>query len=615
MEYIASGPGVLLAASIGFLLFLLAFHGMGSLVLGDAYLDRKSFAGMGLYKVHSAAIGLFLLSFWMIICGSFGCINRLSVGAFLFAGLLLCVRDKKRYFADEVASIRLALKKLDTVDQLILAGLVLVAAVSFIACQAPPVGNDALAYHLYFPKLNAEHGNLFYDPYHVRSLWPSMMSMAYTAGFVLQGAALASTFSWLTGVLAVAAVPLAAHYFFKDRNTTRIAAVLAGFVPAVWMQSVYAYTDLAMMLYAFLMFLSALIWRKSGFTAGTSVVFGLMLSALLSMKYFTLVPAAILFALALVSLLMAPFSAQRKLSALFVVAAVAVLGAGFWFIRSWILLGNPVYPFANKLFGLDPLIQQGSVVGFADIQRTPLSFLLTPWNMAMRTDVYGGEPMGALFLAALPLAFGLRRAPALARPALFFALVFFVAWFSLIQHMRFFFPAFPFLAFGLAPIAAKALAEGTWRRVITAALAVIAGLQFGLCLYYPARILPAALGVMPARDYLVRHERAYAFFERIQPLLKPGDVLLSLNEPQLFYSPVPTFLMGKHLQQMLVRRGLSLDQWLAESGVTHIMAMSYDKNTDEYLDQWGLRRPMTEVRSADIDSEGRRYSYTLWKLS
>jgi hypothetical protein len=508
MGWTEAGPATTATASAWFFGWIFALHGAGSLFTRGLF-DRERASGYVLHKCASVSLGLFLLSVWTFACGALGRLERSAVLVFFAAGLVFCALDKRRWLSTEIRHYSRLLCETTVLERVLGAAFLALAGVSFVAAQSPETGNDSLAYHFYFARQHAEAGRLAADALHPRAYWPSMMGMLYAAGMAVQGAALAKLFSWIAAPLVVLGVVAAAGFYF-GRRAARWAGALAVTLPVVWMQSAYAYSDNAIALYAFLAFV--ILWRASESDWRGSFVpaAGFCLAALCSLKLYAITHALAI--LALFAFVGRGRAVQRG-AALVEAGLFALAFAGPWYLRSWLATGNPVYPFLADWFGGNGFAQ--TMVGRSPLPKDFFSFAAVPWNVSMRPEWFGGEPFGALFLAALPLGFVPKRPSALAAAAGIAALAFAVLWFFSIQLARFLVPALPLGALFLSERCATAGEARLLRRPALAALALLAAVQAALGAYYPSRLAAAALGAEPADRFLATRERSYEFMKSL----------------------------------------------------------------------------------------------------
>lgn len=616
MQYVDSGPLGFLIAGAWLAGWVLAFHGMGVLVLGSA-LPRKTAVEYLLFKCYSVALGMLGLSVWTFAWGMAGFLNRGTVLVYFLAGLFACAWDKRRRMKDEFRAMRAGWAGVRPLEKVVILVLLALMVLSFVGAQAPPTGNDELAYHLYFPRLYVEDAKVIYDPTHSRSAWPFFMEMLYAVGLLLQGASLAKLFSWLTAVLSIILVPCVAHFFFRDRRVTTASLLLMMATPAIWMQALYAYVDNAVMLYSFLSFVALWIWKESGYRSRQGVIAGLCLASLLSIKIYSIIPFLILVLLFGPFVLLRGISAREKVRALSVLGLTVLACAGCWYIRSWIYTGNPVFPFMADFFGGRGFANR--LEGFAVLPKTWINFLLIPWNITFRVDVFGGEPLGCLFLAALPVLVLFSFPRGMARYALLFVILYVTIWFFTIQHVRFLFPALPFLSLVLAVGIPRVLSEmNRWRRILLVTAGLLMLLHLGLCVYYPLRVLGGALGMVSADRYLRTRERTYAFLKSMDQEFMPGDKALVLGEPRLFYFPVAVVYMNPKILWDCRREGLDLKEWVRRAGITHLLVRTITPKEDllERNPDWAAlvpQRGQPEVHRR-ISVGGEEFDYRLWKL-
>ncbi|MBI2095260.1 MAG: hypothetical protein HYT89_03740 [Candidatus Omnitrophica bacterium] len=598
-----SGPLVILQASGFFVLFCLAFFSTGRVVLGDYWgvSERPSVALLNL--LCSVAIGLFLFSLWMIFFGALGWWHAWAVYAFLGVGISLLILRRRETGEDLGPLFRTETYALSRWEWAIVLFFTILAGVTFIAAQAPVIGNDALVYHLYFPRWYVETGGFVYEPTHARSLWPSFIGMAYTAALLVQGTALATLFSWLAAPLTAGLTFLTGIYLFRDRAVSFLALGLFLATPVVWMQSVYPYTDNAVMLYLFLSYLAAWIWKIRGYGFKDAFILGLFLAALVSAKIFGLIPAVLLAALHLWGMLRSRSVSWRKKSlSSFLAVVVCLVFSGFWYGRSYILTGNPVFPFLSAWFGSG---FEQHMVGFHILPKTLLNLLLLPWNLAYRVDVFGGEPLGALPLMVLPLCFFFLdfKKNERVRWMMFFTTALAIAWYYSIQHVRFLIPALPYGCL-LAALALRRWREKPdfLKKITTVVLVFAACAHYALSAYYPLKFWKPALGLIPADDYLIKNERSFAVLAKIRPHLKPGEKILFLNEPRLFYAPAGTVCLDNTVLWMCRQRGISLIDWIRESRFRYLLAWDKDPAKLDWKPYLGPEGAL-ELRSRELATD------------
>ncbi len=131
------------------------------------------------------------------------------------------------------------------------------------------------------------------------------------------------------------------------------------------------------------------------------------------------------------------------------VAAAFIAGIPFY-LKNWIMTGNPFYPFFYGIFGgrgwdgdqarLYDLFIQSLGMG-----RRFLDYLLLPWNLSLRAKMDSPQfdgILGPIFLLTLPFLAGLRRWETPVRVVLVYALLTFLFWASSAQQIRYLIPLF-----------------------------------------------------------------------------------------------------------------------------------------------------------------------------
>lgn len=221
--------------------------------------------------------------------------------------------------------------------------LVLLAGVAALSCFSPPGAHewDALSYHLAVPQIYLQHERILFLPTQHHSNFPFLWQMLFTVGLMARGPELAALFHWAAAALATAGVAMLARRH-GGPGAGNWAAVAFATTPIVLWQAGTAYIDVAQALCTTLAVHCLLEWRRTR-EAPALLAAGALLGMALGVKTLSLLPLGLLTGYLLIA--RAPV---RQLAA-YLAVAVAI-GCPFY-VKTFIYTGNPVYPFAYRLFG------------------------------------------------------------------------------------------------------------------------------------------------------------------------------------------------------------------------------------------------------------------------
>ncbi len=583
------------------LLILVAIVGV-AWALGRCVMDSGDFVfetGSGRIAAASS-IGLGLIAYLILAIGVAGCLN---ITAVLVAGTALLVLLHSVWFI--IRRLRCSAPYLANPCEpninssksgfgiLSAAAFMLVACLGSLICAlAPPTAGDALCYHLEIPKRFVQLGSVCFLPLTDNSLFPFLMEMLYTLGLLLSGPVLAQLIHWLVGVLfAISVAELASP--IVGRSGGWWAAAVALLVPGVTNQMTAPLNDLAVALFSTQMLIAWTRWnatRQNRWLVLAGVFGGLGMSV-------KLVTGAIVVVL-LVAMLIHECKRQSVLGSLRAAAifACCVIGAGgTWYARSWYHLGNPIYPYFNQLFGLDPHTRSMMI--------TSTNPLTLPWVATMHPEDFGGRGVqfGAVFLALMPgLSLLPRRASEFTR-LLLVALGVCFLWFMMRQELRFLLPVVPIFS-----VAVIAVVKGL-REVHRPGFVVASSLLLGLMLFQTLIVAKRArpcLAVALSREsreaYLKRHEPSFRVAEFVNTQLPPGSRLISQDFRGLYFEP--DFVREACLRRRVayLERGDELVKYLAASRFTHVLLVQshnpatavYDQSFPERLGEAAERLPV-----------------------
>ena len=440
-----------------------------------------------------------------------------------------------------------------TGDRVFAAALLLLLSALLVHALCPVVDGDAVGYHLVIALRWLEAGQFVYIPTITPTNWPAGIEMTDALRLALNPNAALATTRWLCGVLTIAGIFLYARRLGDVRYGMVALCLLLLYDGAsslgFWHQMTLGMVDVGTAVFTtlaiFALHLSALEPEKSdswnrlaivltGFAACTKLT-GLWIVA----------------ALTLTRLLLALYRGDGRVSAirqagLFGLLAFCVVLP--WFLKTWAVTGNPVYPIAYGIFGGIEWTPAGwGIYQRAHmIRNTPPGY--PPTAAVLRTS---HAVIAGIFFGIAALTLKRTRRSALAIPAGAAAL------FAAIEGIaNYFLPRF------LMPIIPVALlCIGVWvarsreRRIAPFAAAGFALLTVLFCFRRLNETLPeawrVAAGSVPLDEYRARHIPDYPMARYVNSHLPPGT--------PLFIGTEDTEIAMYHAQAMWP------DRWLQDS--------------------------------------------------
>lgn len=401
----------------------------------------------------------------------------------------------------------------------------IVGFLSFMLAFAPPADSfDALLYHLAIPISWLKDGGLAGSQIIPHYWFPGLVEGVFVWGLAFGSETLAPLLHLAWGALTVGLIWLWTRKAWSNSLAWRSVAVLIS-MPSLPLLASWAYADLALAFYSvavlYTLWLSRDLVEKRAW-----ILSGIFCGLAMGVKYTS-------FILPLVVIAWMVWMQRSRLADTLVsgvkFAVPAILVASPWYLRNWIWVGNPFYPFVFGGKYWDSFLamhypQTGTGFGFNILQ-----LILLPLNLTLgRYDAnYFDGRIGPLWLILLPVSLWVlwhnRRQPvrqALYIPALFGVVslgmwTFGVMKTSALWQSRLLFPALLPLA-PLAALAWEAFARLDTRRFrfsfIFNTLAVISIsaslLEFGLFVL-SRNPLAAALGMIDRQSYFDRFQPPY----------------------------------------------------------------------------------------------------------
>jgi hypothetical protein len=316
----------------------------------------------------------------------------------------------------------------------------------------PPMTHDEISYHLPYARFYLEQGGLAVNEYMRYPLHAHNYNLLYAVALLRDGTAMAHWVHATSGYLVMLGTwGLARHWFGWLAAVVATASLLT---LEMFNQALgNAYVDLGLTLFFTASFVALMLWMEHRRNAWLwlSAAF---LGTTLGIKYSSLVLAGLL---GLVVIWV-----TRNMRRVLIYAGIGAVFGCFWYVRSFVISGNPVHPFASDVFGYyvwteADLGNQWGELGRHGIEKTPLNFLLLPWQLLANSKSFHGDPgivgwiVGLFFLS---MALFHRFRPAMKALSLL-ALVYLVFWFSTSHVIRYLMPVLPVLALVVSSMAGE----------------------------------------------------------------------------------------------------------------------------------------------------------------
>lgn len=474
------------------------------------------------------AAGYCALSLLALVLGQAGVFTRaaLDTVAILFAlvGVVFAGLDLRR--------LRGRVRDGGLVRRLLVATAAIVV-VDVVLASAPPTSGDATAYHLTAPKLWLGAGRMFSIWWDWTTFQPFAAEMHYSYALALgDGRAAMVVGALLSGLSAVAVYGLG-----RELAGSTIGALAA----LLWVgQGMFLWEATGAFVEAIAGGLLALaawhlaVFARSGQLADAALS-GLAVGAAASTKYHALLFVPVL-------ALVAWRLGRRHRRAIPALAAVAAGTAVClpWYLKTWIVTGDPLYPLATGVFG-GKLWTPADAAWFAQSYQPygpehwwqaplfPLLFLIEPGRYergyAFGLALFVLAPVGAFVAGRWGRATGIGL------------LAYLVVWTaSMHQITRYLLLVMPFSALLAAAGAAWALRRGVWiRRGAVATLAVTGAVLAAITGVFAWQVAPGVAGTESTARYVQRLTGTYDGLRWLDTHLDGRGRLLVIGMRNLYW--------------------------------------------------------------------------------
>lgn len=597
-----------------FIISVLIFSGLGKRILG---VIGVNFVSEDEETAFSAVLGFGLAAYAIFVMGITGLLYKQYLGVFL---LMLVAVSFREICSIAVYFYRLCgkvLKKIFSGSEgvfvkVIILFIFIAVIATLIGALTPPLGNDSLAYRLAQVRIYAENHAVAYVPYTRESLWPNLTEMLFTYGMVMGSDTIVKLFAWSFGILGGLFIFAAAKRMFSGRAAVFAAAVFL-LTPAIFTQMTYAYVDIALAVFCFASLLSFINFAREGKIAWAAIA-GIFAGFVMSVKYSGVIAMAGMVCVVLYFLIA---SADKKtfFKGLLLMGIFGFLFSCAWYLRAFIVKGNPVYPYLAETFSGNGWSRNAeSLVGS---QFSLKSLILVPWRTAMYPGEFGGENVGIFFLMFSPLIFLLRNIRK-SVPLILFSSAYICIWFFVDPYvLRFVFPALLPLAVVMGGgIDAAIKKTDIYPAVVKSAFLGACILSVGILMYHTLPVAKNAVGVESRDSFLSRYERTYDLANYINDNLPESATILLVNEIRVYYMKRPyvhlrNLIDEKKIDESRVNDGTFLED-LEKYGIEYVVFL--EGETDYQWINELVDNDQIIYEDRHLDRDGMIYEYKIMKI-
>jgi len=494
--------------------------------------------------IFATGIGLGIVAYTTLGLGLLGLYH--SWAFVLLLGLLaLAAKGEWTHLARLLREVWASRQPLDSFQKVITLFIAVLALSSLLQALTPPTDYDGLVYHLTAPKTYLAEHRLVSFPDIPQANFPATAEMLYTIAMAL-GSPMAAKLIHLSFAFLISVTVFSmARRFLKPKVAWLSLAVLWS-IPIFVIEAGWAYIDLVWAFYEFLALYGFLLWRQNQ-NRKWLLCSGLFMGFALGTKYLALQGFILLFvAIAFSSWQSNQGRIDRTAKDLLLWVALATALASPWYLKNWIWLGNPIYPyfFGGLNYPIERVQADAYLATNLGCGHSLQCYLSLPWMIYTHSYLFGHAPPAFPSFLSLFLPFWLVwRKNRTVNWLLALSLARFVFWAITTQDLRFLLPIYPALsvvtAYVLYQIANLKSRRLPWdffvHATVISVLLISLGLQLLITLLTLGNPFPVILGLESADAYLRHSLNDYAAIKYVNQNLPEKSRLLLIGDKRGYY--------------------------------------------------------------------------------
>ena len=445
---------------IAFLCFISI--GLGKLTLAKVHMKNSD---SGERTIFSAAIGFTIIAYCIFLLGICQILYPLII--YIFTGICAILslagwHVSQRRWGKTISPTKAEQHEygsaigfpVSTVNRFCLILLIICLLMCMLLVLAPETGKDALVYHIGVPKMFLEHHGIYFIPGNIFASYPFFSEMLYTWGLALRGEILPKGTHFAIAILILFSMWKFGRRYVHENRFEILPLLIFFTIPSVFINAHVAYCDLILTFYTFVTVYAFINWFNTRQTLWL-VLCAAFSGVAMSVKYGGLSFPFIGCLGVLWACRTNQISNRKAVHLLLLYVLFTFITGTPFYLKNWIVSGNPLYPFFYQIFGgkgwsADQAAYYDLFLENLGMGRHLLDYLLLPWNLSFKSQmdspVFDGL-MGPVFILVLPFLVGMQKKISVeVKIVMAYSFLAFLFWASSAQQIRYLIPLFPFLA-------------------------------------------------------------------------------------------------------------------------------------------------------------------------
>jgi hypothetical protein len=412
-----------------------------------------------------------------------------------------------------------------------------------VGAIGPEITYDSLLYHLTIAKHYSVSHNFLPIDQLPQSNWQLNSELLYSLVYSIAGEPAAKLLSFALGLLAVGTAYSLGKIIGKNFEAGLFSAAFFFTIPIVGWELTNTYVENHLALFLGCSSIVLMAWIQGNRSFFTVAIMGSFLGLSMGFKIF-----GAIFALGFAMVILWIHFQENGIKltrnivlTLMVLSVTTILLGSFWYVRSYINTGNPLFPFYNAVFK-SPLFDQRNHnfnFGHYGIHNNLITkYILWPWFITFQSENYGsnglhfGSGTGTIFLAFIGNVLLIKFRDRKFRVLLLITFLHLIFWTFQSQNIRYLIPSLLIFS-GLFGGALSRFFKNENSQLINrislgiTLLLLACNVFFTLAMFYyqiPTRIpIEFALGFKSKQEYLQEVVPSYSTFMFLNQLVDSED--------------------------------------------------------------------------------------------